>query len=117
LAALTPRPRINLIFYHGALAPHGGWRAAGASYGVAAAVAPVLAAGLCAAPGESAVLNGTGVPGERGAAVRAPRRGWTWAQLRQRAFDVGAMLSPRLPAVSRLVGAMVRLRRARKLSR
>ena len=27
LAALTPRPRINLILYHGVLAPHARWRA------------------------------------------------------------------------------------------
>jgi hypothetical protein len=27
LAALTPRPRINLVVYHGVLAPHAGWRA------------------------------------------------------------------------------------------
>ena len=27
LAALTPRPRINLVLYHGVLAPHAGWRA------------------------------------------------------------------------------------------
>jgi hypothetical protein len=29
LAALTPRPRINLVLYHGVLAPHAGWRARG----------------------------------------------------------------------------------------
>ncbi len=27
LAALTPRPRINLVLYHGVLAPHARWRA------------------------------------------------------------------------------------------
>jgi hypothetical protein len=27
LAELTPRPRINLVLYHGVLAPHSGWRA------------------------------------------------------------------------------------------
>jgi hypothetical protein len=27
LAALIPRPRINLVVYHGVLAPHSGWRA------------------------------------------------------------------------------------------
>jgi hypothetical protein len=26
LAALIPRPRINLVLYHGVLAPHSGWR-------------------------------------------------------------------------------------------
>ena len=29
VAALTPRPRINLVLYHGVLAPHAGWRARG----------------------------------------------------------------------------------------
>jgi hypothetical protein len=28
LAALTPRPGIDLVFYHGVLAPHARWRAA-----------------------------------------------------------------------------------------
>jgi hypothetical protein len=27
LAALIPRPRTNLVVYHGVLAPHSGWRA------------------------------------------------------------------------------------------
>jgi len=37
LAVLTPRPRVNLIFYYGVLAPRAAWRAAlvrGASHGV-----------------------------------------------------------------------------------
>jgi Putative transposase len=29
LAALTPRPRINLVLHHGVLAPHSRWRAPG----------------------------------------------------------------------------------------
>ena len=33
LAALTPRPRINLILYHGVLAPHARWRARVVAYG------------------------------------------------------------------------------------
>ena len=33
LAALTPRPRINLVLYHGVLAPHAGWRARVVAYG------------------------------------------------------------------------------------
>ena len=33
LAALTPRPRINLILYHGILAPHARWRAPVVAYG------------------------------------------------------------------------------------
>jgi hypothetical protein len=33
LAALKPRPRINLVLYHGVLAPHAGWRARVVAYG------------------------------------------------------------------------------------
>ena len=32
LAALTPRPRINLVLYHGVLAPHAGWHARVVAY-------------------------------------------------------------------------------------
>jgi hypothetical protein len=33
LPALTPRPRINLVLYHGVLAPHSRWRARAVAYG------------------------------------------------------------------------------------
>jgi len=33
LAALTPRPRINVVLYHGILAPRAKWRAAAVAYG------------------------------------------------------------------------------------
>src|SRR5262249_14804919 len=33
LAALTPRPRINLVLHHGVLASHGRWRARAVAYG------------------------------------------------------------------------------------
>jgi ribosomal protein S27E len=33
LAALTPRPRINLVLHHGALASHSRWRARAVAYG------------------------------------------------------------------------------------
>ena len=32
LAALTPRPRVNLVVYHGVLAPHAAWRRAVVNY-------------------------------------------------------------------------------------
>lgn len=32
LAALTPRPRINLVLYHGVLAPHARWRSRAVAY-------------------------------------------------------------------------------------
>ena len=33
LAAITPRPRVNLLFYHGLLAPRARWRRLATSYG------------------------------------------------------------------------------------
>jgi hypothetical protein len=33
MAALTPRPRINLVLHHGVLAPHSRWRARAVAYG------------------------------------------------------------------------------------
>lgn len=41
LAALTPRPRINLILYHGVLAPHARWRARIVAHGPLAGAAPM----------------------------------------------------------------------------
>src|SRR5438067_1404724 len=43
LAALTPRPRINLVLYHGVLAPHARWRARAVAHGGAEARAPAEA--------------------------------------------------------------------------
>ena len=54
LASLTPRPRINVLLYHGILAPHAGGRAAAVAYGrPAAADRPhdhALGAGAAPAP-------------------------------------------------------------------
>jgi hypothetical protein len=43
LPALTPRPRINLVLYHGVLAPNAAWRARVVSYGAPPGEAPVAA--------------------------------------------------------------------------
>jgi hypothetical protein len=36
LAAITPRPAINLVLYHGVLAPHARWRSQVVRFGCAA---------------------------------------------------------------------------------
>ena len=65
LAALTPRPRINLILYHGVLAPHAGWRARVVAYDAP----PVEAPGVASA---AADVND--------APTAAPNaRHWAWA--------------------------------------
>src|SRR5437867_11801112 len=78
LAALTPRPRINLVLYHGVLAPHARWRARVVAYGAT----PV-----------SIVLPGS-PNGDDAAAKPAPRH-WSWAKLMQRALEIDVLARPR----------------------
>jgi hypothetical protein len=75
LAALIPRPRINLVVYHGVLAPHCGWRARVVTYG-----APPAVASPCS---------------EATDASRSAPRHWAWAALMRRAFDVDVLACPR----------------------
>ena len=82
LAALTPRPEITLVLYHGVLARHVRWRPEVVAYRRAEsdeATGPSAAAGR-AGPG--------GWGGER------PRY-WTWATLMRRAFDLDVLRCPR----------------------
>jgi hypothetical protein len=74
LAALTPRPRINLLVYHGILAPHAAWRAA-----------VVPAAAESDAGGEKG----------SGAAAAGSGRHIAWATLLQRVFEVDVLACPR----------------------
>lgn len=77
LAALTPRPRVNLILYHGVLAPRSAWRTR---------VVP-------AAPehAEGAVCD------------RGVRQNHTWAELMRRSFGFDVLACPRCPGRLRLI--------------
>jgi len=92
LAALTPRPRINLILYHGVLAPHARWRARVIAYGMSPAPAPLT-------PNR---------PSD--ACDDAPRpakpRHWAWANLMRRAFDLDVLACPRCGGRLRLLGTI-----------
>ncbi len=81
LAALTPRPRIQLVLYHGVLAPHAGWRARVVAYS-----APLVE--TRAAARESAE------PSDDTRAAPKPRH-WAWADLMRRAFDIDVLACPR----------------------
>src|SRR5438477_7592937 len=70
LAALTPRPRINLILYHGVLAPHARWRARAVAYGSPPAAALTVPDRLDDASDD---------------ASPATPRHWAWANLMRRA--------------------------------
>jgi len=100
LAALTPRPRINLIFYHGVLVPNARHRGAVVGYGAAPVVdpPPTAASGVCPA---------TNPPSERGADTRSPRRNWTWAQLMARAFELDVLCCKRCGGRLRLIATLL----------
>jgi len=76
LAALIPRPAVNLVLYHGVLAPHARWRRQAVSYG---RPAPDPTAQALEASPRAAV----------------PTRAWTWAALMRRVSDLDVLACPR----------------------
>ena len=75
LAALVPRPRVNLVIYSGVLAPHARWRARVVAYG---------------RPDDGDV---PGEPDAPGAGSRCGRH-WRWADLMRRAFEIDVLACP-----------------------
>ena len=75
LAALTPRPHINLILYHGVLAPRAAWRSL------------VVRCGATSSPGEA---TGAGASSDQSVADanRPHRAGALWADLMRRSLEV-----------------------------
>jgi len=92
LAALTPRPRINLVLYHGVLAPHAGWRARVLAYG--------------APPVEAPVSAGASANGKDDSAAAPVSRHWAWADLMRRAFDIDVLACSRCGGRLRLLGTV-----------
>jgi len=92
LAALTPRPRINLILYHGVLAPHARWRARVVAYG--------------ALPGTAATALNLGGDSDDDRASPPQPRHWAWANLMRRAFDLDVLACPRCGGRLRLLGTI-----------
>jgi hypothetical protein len=86
LAALIPRPRINLVVYHGVLAPHSGWRARVVAYG-----APAAVASPCSEASDTS---------------RSAPRHWAWAALMRRAFDLDVLACPRCGGRLRLIATV-----------
>src|SRR5207248_518021 len=72
LAAIIPRPGVNLLLYHGVLAPRSRWRARVVAYGRVAAEPTALAPPL--------------VAGAEGTKAKSGSRAWSWAALMHRAF-------------------------------
>ena len=88
LAALTPRPEINLVLYHGVLAPHAHWRPQVVSYGRAAP--------------EAAVLG----PAETRQVLSPPPCNWTWAALMRRAFAIDVLACPNWGGPMRVIATV-----------
>jgi hypothetical protein len=105
LAVLTPRPRINLLVYHGILAPHAAWRKHAVANNAQDSRATILVA--TESPENPALTQPvTTDPGLRDAAAattpQSPEateagraRRWTWANLMRRAFDIDVLACPR----------------------
>jgi hypothetical protein len=81
LAALTPRPEVNLLIYHGVLAPHAEWRPQVVAYDKAAEDPDARSVGA--------------VPVSEGAGRARNARYWSWAALMRRAFAIDVLACPR----------------------
>ncbi|MCC6848742.1 MAG: transposase [Deltaproteobacteria bacterium] len=79
LAVLIPKPRVNLVLYHGILGARARRRAAA----VAQVVPPEATRPTSVAP----VSQETAAPPER----RPSRRGWLWADLMRRVFEIDVL--------------------------
>lgn len=90
LAALVPRPRINLVLYYGVLAPRAAWRDA---------VVPSLTEDDASARGASNVC------GHASRVARRPNR--AWAELMERSFGFDVLACPRCAGRMTLV-ALIR---------
>ena len=75
LAALTPRPRINLLLDYGVLGARSAWRSR-------------LAEGHRLAPLVTPFARGAGT-------TARPRTNWLWAELMQRTFGFDVLACPR----------------------
>ena len=93
LAVLVPRPRINLVLYHGVLGPRAAWRA------------DVVRRETSAGDRDVAVAKAHGAPADHVDAQPAPRhaRGYAWAELMRRTFGLDVLACPRCGGRLRLV--------------
>ena len=90
LAVLVPRPRVNLVLYHGVLAPRAAWRrevvptAASQTIGAATADEPL----------------------PEHPSVSGAQRGWRWADLMRRVFAVDVLACARCGGRLRLIATL-----------
>ena len=101
LAVLVPRPRINLVLYHGVLGPRAAWRAS---------VVPREAAPTGEGEPRTEDTTGQGGDGEVDAntpdADRRRARGRLWADLMRRTFGFDVLACPRCDGRLRLIAVI-----------
>jgi hypothetical protein len=95
LAAITPRPEVNLLICHDVLAPRARWRRQVVTYGRPDRAAAPAASSAGAEP-----------PSPPSGPESRPPRYWSWAALMHRAFAVDVLACPRCGGRLRLI-AMV----------
>jgi hypothetical protein len=86
LAVLVPRPRINLLLYHGVLGPRSAWRA------------EVVRRASAEGGGEASVMASAAAPArtaDSADTARRKARGQTWASLMARTFGLDVLACPR----------------------
>jgi hypothetical protein len=91
LAAVTPRPEINLVLYHGVLAPHARWRAEVVAY---------RRADIGSAQDSRAAIA------EAGRGRLGSPRYWMWAALMRRAFHLDVLRCPRCAGRMQLIATI-----------
>lgn len=96
LAALTPRPRVNLVLYHGVLAPHARWRPRAVAY--EGPKTPLRET--------RAVASGAPRVAQFQAEAPGTRRSWAWADLMRRAFEFDVLACPRCGGRMRLIATI-----------
>ena len=87
LATLVPRPRVNLLLYHGVLAPNAAWRRA---------IVPAVAVEIVASPEDAGAAPAVPAPEADDAPShrRARPRYRAWADLMRRAFESDVLACP-----------------------
>ena len=93
LAALTPRPRINLILYHGVLGPRAAWRSLVVQFGTT----DCPSAAADSAPADKAHPE---------TADRRPGRNYLWAELMRRSMSLDVLACHRCGGRLRLIAVI-----------
>jgi hypothetical protein len=110
LAALTPKPRVNLLLYHGVFAPHAARRRAAVARARDVAGGPAEGGSAPGSPAgvPSQPAAGRSSPIDEAAAAPAPRKnGWVrWADLLRRVFEIDVLRCARCAGRLRFVAAI-----------